>query len=42
MPYKRMHKNEKKTIIMVTHDPDTAKVANRVAYLKDGQIVKRL
>ncbi|MGM5487425.1 MAG: ABC transporter ATP-binding protein [Nanobdellota archaeon] len=35
-----LHKNKKTTIIMVTHDPDTAKFANRVEYLHDGQIIK--
>jgi putative ABC transport system ATP-binding protein len=37
---KKMNKEEGKTIIMVTHDDDLAKVANRIEYLKDGQIVK--
>lgn len=26
------------TIILVTHDPDVAKVAQKVIYLKDGKI----
>lgn len=37
-----MHKKEKKTIIMVTHDANLAKFAERVAYLKDGVIIKDL
>lgn len=37
----KLHK-EGKTIIMVTHDSDTAKVAERIEYLKDGVIVKSL
>jgi len=37
---KELHKKENKTIIMVTHDSDLARYAQRVAYLKDGQIVK--
>jgi putative ABC transport system ATP-binding protein len=36
---KKLHREEKKTIIMVTHDSDTAKFANKVKYLKDGIIV---
>jgi len=30
-----------KTIIMVTHDPDIAKHAHRIEFLKDGEIIKR-
>lgn len=37
---KDLHKKEGKTIVMVTHDPTTAKYADRVEYLKDGVIVK--
>ncbi|MBW2988686.1 ABC transporter ATP-binding protein [Candidatus Woesearchaeota archaeon] len=35
-----LHKKEKKTIVMVTHDEDIAKNAERLEYLYDGQIVK--
>lgn len=35
----RLNKEEKKTIVMVTHDPACADYADRVVYLKDGQIV---
>jgi len=35
----RLHKKEKKTIIMVTHDDDLAHYAQRVEYLKDGKII---
>ena len=38
---KRLHKEEKKTIIMVTHDSYLAKAADRIEYLKDGVIIKR-
>ena len=31
-----------KTIIMVTHDANVAKHANRVEFLKDGKIIKRI
>ncbi|MEA2037985.1 MAG: ABC transporter ATP-binding protein [Nanoarchaeota archaeon] len=37
---KDLHKKEKKTIIMVTHDEHVAKEAERIEYLHDGQIVK--
>jgi putative ABC transport system ATP-binding protein len=30
------------TILVVTHDPKTARRANRVIVLADGQIVKRV
>ncbi|MBU0628800.1 MAG: ABC transporter ATP-binding protein [Nanoarchaeota archaeon] len=37
---KSLHKDEKKTIVMVTHDSDVAKCAQRIEHLYDGQIVK--
>ena len=37
---KKLHKEEKKTIIMITHDPELTKYAERIAYLKDGQVIK--
>jgi len=36
----KMNKEEKKTIIMVTHNRDLAKCAERIAYLHDGTIIK--
>ncbi|MFH1053944.1 MAG: ABC transporter ATP-binding protein [Candidatus Woesearchaeota archaeon] len=36
---KRMHKDEGKTIIMVTHDAKIAKIAERTEFLRDGVIV---
>ena len=36
----RLNKKEKKTIVMVTHDDDIANHAQRIAYLRDGQIIK--
>jgi len=38
---KKLNKEEKKTIVMVTHDDDLAKHAARVEYLRDGQILKK-
>ena len=37
----RLHKKEKKTIILVTHDPVLVSVADRVIHLKDGKIDKK-
>jgi putative ABC transport system ATP-binding protein len=36
----KLHKKGNKTIIMVTHDANLSKVAERVEFLKDGKIVK--
>jgi putative ABC transport system ATP-binding protein len=36
-----LHTKEKKTIIMVTHDPGLAKFADRVVHLRDGQILDK-
>ena len=36
----KLHKEGNKTIIMVTHDSNVAKVAERIEYLKDGKIIK--
>jgi putative ABC transport system ATP-binding protein len=33
-----LHKKEGKTIIMITHDPDLAKYADRVVHIKDGMV----
>lgn len=38
---KKLHKEKGTTIVMVTHDEDTAKVAERVEVLRDGQIVPK-
>lgn len=34
-----LHKNEGKTIIVVTHDPTIADYSNQVVYIKDGRLV---
>jgi putative ABC transport system ATP-binding protein len=39
---RKLHEQEGKTIIMVTHDEDVAKNADRIEYLKDGKIIKTL
>ena len=38
----KLHKKESKTIVMVTHDANLSKVAERIEFLKDGRIVKSL
>ena len=38
---KDLNKKEGKTIVMVTHDAELAKHADRIAYLKDGIIIKQ-
>ena len=38
----KLHKEKGTTIVMVTHDEDVAEHADRVEYLKDGEIVKSL
>ena len=34
-----LHKNERKTIVVVTHDPIIADYSNQVVHIKDGQII---
>ena len=38
----KLHRKERKTIIMVTHDQNLARVAERTEFLKDGKIVKSM
>lgn len=38
---RRLNKEEGKTIVIVTHDDKLAKEADRIAFLKDGQIIKQ-
>ncbi len=39
---KKFHKKESRTIVMVTHDANLVKIAERIEFLKDGRIVKSL
>ena len=34
-----LHKNGKKTIIVVTHDPTIANYSSQIVHIKDGQLV---
>ncbi len=38
----KLHRKEGKTIVMVTHDANLSKIAERTEFLKDGRIVKSL
>jgi putative ABC transport system ATP-binding protein len=38
--FKELHLKEKRTIIVVTHDPQIASYSDKIVRLKDGQIVK--
>jgi putative ABC transport system ATP-binding protein len=38
---RKLNKEENKTIVIVTHDDILAKEADRIAFLKDGQIIKQ-
>lgn len=37
---KDLHAKEKRTIVMITHDKDVAKMSERIVEIKDGQIKK--
>ena len=36
--FKELHNNRARTIIMVTHNPEVAKLSDRVAVIRDGEI----
>lgn len=38
----KLHKKDKKTIVMVTHDANLSKAAERIEHLKDGRVVRSL
>jgi len=35
-----LHKNQKRTVIVVTHDPNIAKYTDHIINIKDGEIIK--
>jgi len=37
---RQLNKTDKKTVIIVTHDLEIAKTANRMVVIKDGMIIK--
>ena len=37
---KKLNREEKKTIVMVTHDPNMKKFGERLVYIKDGAVMK--
>jgi putative ABC transport system ATP-binding protein len=39
---KKLNKEEKKTIVMVTHDPDVARQAQRIVHMYDGKIKEEI
>ena len=39
---RKLNLKQHKTIIMVTHDEDLAKYADRIEYLKDGKVIKSI
>ena len=42
MLLKKSNKDYKQTIIMITHDMEIAKCADRIIQIEDGRIVKEL
>jgi putative ABC transport system ATP-binding protein len=39
--FKKLNKEKKKTIILITHEPDVAKHADRIIHVRDGQILEK-
>lgn len=37
----KLHKNENKTVVIITHDLSLAKFAKKIVQIKDGKIIKR-
>lgn len=40
--FKRLNKEQGRTIVLITHEPDVAKHADRIIYVRDGILVKHL
>jgi putative ABC transport system ATP-binding protein len=38
--FRRLHRDTSRTIVLVTHDPEVARAADRVVTIRDGQIVE--
>lgn len=38
--FKQLNQNEKKTVLLVTHEIETAEVADRIIYMRDGILVE--
>jgi putative ABC transport system ATP-binding protein len=38
--FQRLNKEQGRTIILITHEPDVAEHADRIIFIKDGQLVK--
>jgi ABC-type lipoprotein export system ATPase subunit len=38
--FKKLNKEDKLTIVMVTHEEEYGKLADRIVRLSDGQVVK--
>lgn len=40
--FKRLNKEQGRTIVLITHEPDVARHADRIIYVRDGVIVQHL
>jgi len=37
--FKKLNREQKKTIVLITHEPEVAEHANRIIFIKDGEII---
>lgn len=37
--FKKLNREQNKTIVLITHEPDIAEHANRIIFIKDGEII---